>query len=1020
MKRAKFIVIPFLVAILAVGLTSQASGHALPVRSDPAPNASLSQSPSQVTIWFSETLNPGSPPGTSSHLRVLDSNGNQLDNKNTQFSTDGYSMSVGIPSLPKGVYAVAWQSVSATDGHLASGSFPFGVGVVVPPPPSTQPGLQPSLVSLFPEGIARWSFYAGAFVLFGAASFFLLVLEPLFFRRRIQTPSGRNSAPSLSANSTSSNLQSRPISVELARRVLVVGMSGAAIAILGLSGLLVDQASSGGGLGSLQGFLFGTELGVLDFTRLVLVGASTLILLLSFRTGKPRVFLACLLFAGLLVLFLTSLAGHNAAVGGTLALTGVSVFADWAHLIGVTIWIGGLVHFTSIIPVLRREGQLNNGLLRLVPRFSRISILAVGIIVMSGLYATLYQVGSFAALLDTEYGQTLVIKMAFTGVLVFVGGTNQLLWYPRLTRALRALGSVSPLPGLLTRRLSRFVRLQVVLAFFLILVVGLLTALPTAIQVNQTQNRPALQATTFSQSTGGINIKLSIYPFHVGANSFLIAASDLSGNTLSAIHEVRLDFQYKDAAAFPEQENATRPDANGQWVIQGQDLNRAGNWDITATVERTNIPDAIAYFTINLPQYPGIDSAKVWQIPYPDTNFNGWATLVDGQGNVWFSVPTAATTTPSIGRFSPGTNSFQMYPAPNTSPGPMAFDSDGKIWYENQLPFGSGSSVYGSIGSLDPASGTFSPVIQFPYSNGNWRGGGLTVDSHNIVWVTDSALSRLLAFNQTSSNWIGLNQTSGAQFLNTPQPSADLNAVTLDSSGNVWFVGDALPLPNAQQSGHGGGVGIGKIEMYNQTSRVIKNYVPLSPNSTLIEDVVLAPDGDVWFAAHASNSLGKISRPYSNSTIKIMPLNSVNPGAFPWGLRFDPQGNLWFSEHVANAIGFYNLGTGQFQEFSIPISQSNPAADAKFIALDQYGNVWFAEGQGGNLGVLALLPQAIGLGGQGPDFYYELTVVFLIAFVAIATFRWQKIVRFFSRRRTQVITTTKAVARDQQKSKQTH
>src|SRR5206468_7173450 len=38
--------------------------------------------------------------------------------------------------LQPGVYTVSWRTVSAVDGHLASGSFSFGVGVT---PPSAAP-----------------------------------------------------------------------------------------------------------------------------------------------------------------------------------------------------------------------------------------------------------------------------------------------------------------------------------------------------------------------------------------------------------------------------------------------------------------------------------------------------------------------------------------------------------------------------------------------------------------------------------------------------------------------------------------------------------------------------------------------------------------------------------------------------------------------------------------------------------------------------------------------------------------
>jgi streptogramin lyase len=314
---------------------------------------------------------------------------------------------------------------------------------------------------------------------------------------------------------------------------------------------------------------------------------------------------------------------------------------------------------------------------------------------------------------------------------------------------------------------------------------------------------------------------------------------------------------------------------------------------------------------------------------------------------------------------------------------------------------------------------------QVPYSNSAWNGGGLALDSNNSVWITDTTMGRLLAFNQTSKQWLALNQTASpaVPYLSTPNGSADLNAVTVDRHGNVWYVGDTVAPPNSNGGGHGGG-GIGKIEMYNRTSRIIKNFVPGSTsadrsNSTLLTDVQVAPDGTIWFAEHGTNRLGKIIAPYTdNSSITQISLDSVNAGAFPWGLKVDSQGNIWFSEHIGNKIGFYNVASNQFMEYAIP----TPESDSKFPALDQYGNVWFAEGnspagQSTNLGVLALQPSAIGLGPRGPDYYYEYTVVALAVSVAAVSLRWQRLVRFFSRRRRGSKEATKKTVKLQSQNK---
>jgi len=181
--------------------------------------------------------------------------------------------------------------------------------------------------------------------------------------------------------------------------------------------------------------------------------------------------------------------------------------------------------------------------------------------------------------------------------------------------------------------------------------------------------------------------------------------------------------------------------------------------------------------------------------------------------------------------------------------------------------------------------------------------------------------------------------------------------------------------------------------MLNQTSRTIREFLP-PKNATIITGILASLNGDIWFAEHGTNRISKIS-PSNNYTFTQISLDALNPQAFPWGVKMDSQGNIWFAEHIGNKIGFYDLTKNQFTEWSIPTSQS----DSKLPALDQFGNVWFAEGQGGSLGVLALQPRAIGLGAPGNDFYYELLVGASMAAIGVVSFRWQRLVRFFSRNR---------------------
>src|SRR6267143_1328396 len=526
-RTKTLLVLALTILVLALPLVGQVKAHSFLIKADPPQNASLDRSPSQVTLTFTpDAVNP-----LSSSVKVLDSSANRVDNKNVVFSTDHLSMSVGLPNLGKGVYTVSWAVVSAVDGHSTSGTYPFGVQEVVPPPPSTPANVQPSLVSLIPEALARWTYYLGQTMLVGGPFFYLLVLSP-WLRRRAAAPNlqSPSQTPDLPSDSTT--------------RVLNVTILGALLVGAGAGGLILSQIRAGQPT-SIDAFLFRTQIGLIGISRLILAAASAALVLVAIRIGKASTFLTLLLIPGFGLLLTSSLSGHNAAVP---TLTFVSILADWLHLLGVSVWIGGLINLTLLIPILHELGLVHQGLARLVPRFSRSAIPSVGIIAITGLYSALFQVGSFSALFGTEYGQTLIVKMGLTVVLVVFGALNQLVWYPRIARALKIVGNTADVLVNLSRRLSRSVRIESILAFGLILIVGLLTALPPAYQVSLTQNRLALQATTLSETSGNVRVDLSIYPLRVGTNSFAITLTNTTdGQSLTHVIQVNLKFTYQDS-----------------------------------------------------------------------------------------------------------------------------------------------------------------------------------------------------------------------------------------------------------------------------------------------------------------------------------------------------------------------------------------------------------------------------------------------------------------------------------------
>lgn len=105
---------------LLFALPGVAWGHAHPEQMTPAPNATLEQAPQQVTIHFTEELEPA-----FSTLKVTDAQGRSVNQGHSRVDSDKPKMMVApLQSLEPGTYTVHWHVV-ARDGHTTEGEYTF-------------------------------------------------------------------------------------------------------------------------------------------------------------------------------------------------------------------------------------------------------------------------------------------------------------------------------------------------------------------------------------------------------------------------------------------------------------------------------------------------------------------------------------------------------------------------------------------------------------------------------------------------------------------------------------------------------------------------------------------------------------------------------------------------------------------------------------------------------------------------------------------------------------------------------
>lgn len=111
-----------LVAVLFLALQSQAWAHAFLDHAGPKVGSIVTNSPTEVRIWFTQELEPA-----FSSIHVQDVQGKEVDKKDVRLDDKNKALlMVSLPKLAPGVYTVNWHVVSV-DTHRTQGHFQFSV-----------------------------------------------------------------------------------------------------------------------------------------------------------------------------------------------------------------------------------------------------------------------------------------------------------------------------------------------------------------------------------------------------------------------------------------------------------------------------------------------------------------------------------------------------------------------------------------------------------------------------------------------------------------------------------------------------------------------------------------------------------------------------------------------------------------------------------------------------------------------------------------------------------------------------
>jgi putative copper export protein len=170
------------------------------------------------------------------------------------------------------------------------------------------------------------------------------------------------------------------------------------------------------------------------------------------RASPGRVWWIAWGLFGAALLATSSFAGH-AAVAEPRAL---SIANDVVHLLAGATWFTGIVVLAVVLPDgwAGQDAAARIDLLSpAVVRFSRIALIAIGVVAVTGTLNSFLDVAELDDLVDSAYGRTLALKIGLFLAVLALGGINHFFLRARLERA-RAERDPRRAPGLFRKTIA--------------------------------------------------------------------------------------------------------------------------------------------------------------------------------------------------------------------------------------------------------------------------------------------------------------------------------------------------------------------------------------------------------------------------------------------------------------------------------------------------------------------------------------------------------------------------------------
>ena len=884
-----------------------ASAHPFLLDSEPGQGQNAPAGTTQIITNYSEAVDIG-----FSELRVYDANGNQIDNKDTAYNGGETSLIVTTPPLEDGVYTITSKVLSKIDGHLVQAAIVFGVGDVKIDS-SLLEKQENSETTFIPESIARFPGLVGQTIVLGGVIVSITIWSSQQTRFR---------EVFADINEQFKIKFSKIIGIG------VIATFASNFIMLGVQTWRLETSPL-----DVIGTTFGTTWLIRMIITIIIIGLWFWMEKKNEITIKGQI---PLLIASLILIATTTMMGHGASTE-----LEAPWILDYSHNLLSSIWIGGVIFFAFVaLPTITKtENSIKEKItLSLIPRFSGLFIIAIGILIITGPTLLWFLDDNVASLTDSTYGKLILIKIAIAAAMIGFGGMYQI-------KFLKNMHDLEKLN--ISRKISKPLKFEAGLGIALLAVVALLVN--SSLPAGEIQSADAIQGTFGYESvlfSENAKFDVKVLPAGIGSNTISVIVTSYDDKPLADISglKVKVSNPQKNISPIEAEVTENVQDSVTKYSADAT-FGFAGNWQIELEAQRAENSNENAIFSLQIKPSLNDIRTEITEYDFPAEETAPLFPVYDGE-NIWIS----DAQKPRLWKFSIEDEQFTPYTFDGLTTIFMDIGKDGKIWFTD--------TPNSKIGSFDPKTEKFE-TIQLPQFNLAIKKSlptSVGVDNENDVWVAVIDQSLLLEYNQSTKKF---------KIVNTITPEAGPTAIEIDDANNVWFA-ESL---------------VGKLGKIDGETKELTEFTPQGEPMAEPFALMIDKEENVWIAEHIGPAITKFNPILEDfKQIKIS-----NPDSLPFGMAFDKYDNMWVAQHVIDSLVVYDQSSGQIIEIAIPTEGSF----TQFVIADDNGDIWFVEQRGGKLGKVSIsaVPSQIGTVQEvkSQDIMYVELVAPIIAAGIIAT-----------------------------------